>query len=246
MGMIARIAGQVSHRTLAGRVLRLPLRAIPDNLVVPVLGGINRGMRWITGAGTTSGCWLGSYEEDHAPALQQVVRPGMVAYDLGANAGFYTLALSRIVGASGRVFSFEPDARNAHFLRRHIDLNKLQNVTVVQAAVSNSTKLVAFTGWEVVQVSAYLVPAISLDEFIAAGNSAPDFVKMDIEGAEVDALEGARNLLSKVRPDFLMATHTRELTASCKATLVQSGYRLTGFDCVSNAGEGGDFMALAH
>jgi FkbM family methyltransferase len=246
VSLIARISGRVSHRTLAGRVLRLPLRAIPDNLVVPVLGGINRGMRWITGAGTTSGCWLGSYEEDHAPALRQVVRPAMVAYDLGANAGFYTLALSRLVGASGRVFSFEPDARNAYLLRRHIDLNGLQNVTVVQAAISNSTRLVPFSGWQVVQKSTYLVPSVSLDEFIAAGNPAPDFVKMDIEGAEVEALEGAGSLLSKVRTNWLMATHSKELTASCKATLVQSGYRLTGFDCVSNAGEAGDFMALAN
>ncbi len=114
MSIAATIAQRVSHRTVAGKAIRLPLRLIPNNMVVPVLGGINRGMRWVTGAGTTSGCWLGSYEEDHVGALRQVVRPGMIAYDVGANAGFYTLALSRIVGDAGRVFSFEPDARNAH------------------------------------------------------------------------------------------------------------------------------------
>ena len=162
MSIAATIAQRVSHRTVAGKAIRLPLRLIPNNMVVPVLGGINRGMRWVTGAGTTSGCWLGSYEEDHVGALRQVVRPGMIAYDVGANAGFYTLALSRIVGDAGRVFSFEPDARNAHLLRRHLDLNNIRNVTFVQAAVSSSVGLVAFSGWELIDTSAYLVPAISL------------------------------------------------------------------------------------
>lgn len=245
MGFLAKTALRVSPQSFAGKMLRMPLRAIPDDMVVRVLGGVNRGMRWIRGAGTTNGCWLGTYEEDHCRAIQQTVLPGMVAYDLGANAGYYTLALSRLVGDSGRVFSFEPDARNAYLLRRHIDLNNLRNVTVVQAAVSNSTGLVAFSGWKVIEESAYLVPSISLDEFIAAGNPAPGFVKMDIEGAEGAALQGAQAVLSRTRPNWLMATHTENLTASCKATLAQSGYRLTGFDCVSDPGNIGDFMALA-
>ncbi len=245
MTTIATIADHVSHRSLAGRALRLPLRLIPKNIVVPVLGGINRGMRWITGAGPTNGCWLGTYEEDHAPALRMVVKPGMVAYDLGANAGFYTLALSRLVGESGRVFSFEPDAGSVQYLRRHIRLNKIKNVTVVQAAVSRSTGLVGFDGWALNQNSSYLVPSVSLDEFIGAGNPVPDFIKMDVEGAEVAALEGAQNLLSGARPTWLMATHSKDLTASCRQTLTRCGYRLTGFDCVSDAEKVGDFMAFA-
>jgi len=245
MNLMARIALRVSHRTIAGRLLRSPLRAIPNGIVVRVFGGINRGMRWITGAGTTSGCWLGMYEEDHFLAIRKLVRPGMVVYDLGANAGFYTLALAKLVGASGRVFSFEPDARNTYLLRRHVDLNNLRNVTVVQAAVGSATGLVPFTGWEIVEKSAYLVPSISLDEFIDAGNPVPDFIKMDIEGAEAAALTGARGLLARARPNWLMATHTEQLTASCKATLKQSGYCFTGFDCLSDPGDAGDFMALA-
>jgi FkbM family methyltransferase len=175
----------------------------------------------------------------------------MVAYDLGANAGFYTLALSRIVGDSGHVFSFEPEAGNAYLFRRHMEMNKLRNVTFVQAAVSHSTGLVGFNAklteasGEIGQEGSYLVPSISLDEFIAAGNPLPNFIKMDIEGAEGMALDGAGILLSKARPNFLLATHTDQLTVYCKALLSQNGYRFTNFDCVSAPGAGGDFMALA-
>jgi FkbM family methyltransferase len=168
----------------------------------------------------------------------------MVAYDVGANAGYYTLALSRLVGKSGRVFSFEPDARSAHLLRRHLELNDLRNVTFVQAAVSGEVGLVPFTGWEVVDSSSYVVPSISLDSFIASGNPSPDFIKMDIEGAEGAALIGASNLLSKRQTSWLLATHSDELTVSCKATLAKYGYHFTGFDCASDPGNASDFMAF--
>jgi len=244
VNLMSGAAGRLPHTSFAGKALRFPLRLVPRNVVVPVLGGINRGMRWITGAGTTNGCWLGTYEQDHVSALEKIIRPGMVAYDVGANAGYYTLALSRLVGKAGRVYSFEPDARNAHLLRRHVELNQLQNVVFVQAAVSEGIGLVPFTGWELVDSSSYIVPSISLDSFIAEGNPIPDFIKMDIEGAEAAALRGATNLLSKRQTTWIVATHTDELTRICKATLAEYGYRFTGFDCLSDPGNAADFMAF--
>ncbi len=244
---VARWAGPTSF---TGRAIRFPLKLVPRNVVVPILTGINRGMRWITGSGPNRGCWIGNYEADHMSAIQKAVRPGAVVYDLGANAGFYTLALSRLVGESGHVFSFEPEARNAYFLRRHIELNRLKNVTVVQTAVSDSTGMIGFAGTvssasgKIGGSNAYLVPTISLDEFIAAGNPAPSFVKMDVEGAEEKALGGASHLLSLERPTWLMATHSTELTRACKALLSSHGYHLTAFDCETDAGSFGDFMAI--
>jgi FkbM family methyltransferase len=241
---------KISPLSFAGRAIRLPLRLVPRNIEVPVLSGINRGMHWITGAGTTNASWIGHYEADHVFALRQLVHPGSIAFDLGANAGFYTLALSRLVGDSGHVYCFEPEAGNAYLLRRHIEINKLRNVTFVQAAISDSTGMVGFDGalksasGEITSGGSYLIPSISLDEFIAAGNPPPSFIKMDIEGAEEMALEGAKNLLSKQRPAWLVATHTNELTASCRKTLTGYGYRLTGFDCASDPGNAADFIAI--
>ncbi len=247
---LAKAVLRVPPSSLAGRAIRLPLRLVPRNMVVPVLGGINKGMRWITGAGTTNGCWIGNYEADHFSALRKLVRPGTIAYDVGANAGYYTLAFSRLVGDSGHVYSFEPEAGNGYLLRRHIEINKLRNVTFVQVAVSDSTGMVGFNAelrsgsGEITSSGSYMVPTISLDEFIAAGNPPPSFIKMDIEGAEGMALEGASSLLSTARAAWLLATHTDELTASCRAVLLRYGYRLAGFDCVSDPGNAPDFLAI--
>ena len=61
------------------------------------------------------------------------LRPGMVFYDLGANIGLFTLLAARLVGGTGKVFSFEPDSENATRLRRNIERNGFTNVTVVDA-----------------------------------------------------------------------------------------------------------------
>gem|GEM_PF-6605628 len=106
--------------------------------------GPAKGMKWIVGA-ATHGCWLGTYELDKQNSLQKFVRPGMIAYDVGAQAGFYTLILSRLVGDKGRVFAFEPNARELTYLIRHVSLNRLRNVEIVQAAVGEKSGMVPFT-----------------------------------------------------------------------------------------------------
>jgi FkbM family methyltransferase len=218
----------LSPKSLLGRIARLPLSLVPHGIEMPVMGGINKGMRWITGTGPNRGCWLGTYEADHYPLLRELVKPGMVAYDLGANAGFFTLAFSRLVGKGGHVYAFEPEARNARDLQRNVAINHLANVTVVQAAVSESSGLVGFGGanatGKIGASNSYLVPAISLDEFVGAGNRMPDVVKMDIETAEVRALRGAHKVLA-CRIAWIMETHSAELRNECKAIMAHFGYR---------------------
>jgi FkbM family methyltransferase len=228
--------------------MRLPLLLVPNNQVIPIMSGINRGSRWVTGTGPNRACWLGSYEADHLAALPSIIKSGMVAYDVGANAGFYTLALSRMVGKTGHVFAFEPEAKNAQALRRHIELNKLENVTIVQVAISGGTGMVAFDAsgsakGRIVDAGNYIVPSISLDKFIAEGNPAPDFIKMDIEGAEMNALSGAQVLFSNNRPTICLATHSDELRDGCSGLLRSHRYRLTALDGVNNP-KVGDFLAF--
>jgi FkbM family methyltransferase len=238
---------RISPFGVAGRALRIPLRLIPDGAVVPVLGGVNRGYRWIAGA-STAGCWFGSFEEDHQSALRRLVAPGMVAYDIGANVGFYTLALARLLTPSGHVYAFEPDARNAHLLRRHLKINAVDNVTVVQTAVSSGGGLVAFEGERdqarMASEGRYLVPSISLDEFIARGNPFPSFIKMDVEGAEAMVLEGATSILSRAATSWMVAMHSDALRSRCRDVLSRSGCVLRGFDFAELSGEEFDFLAL--
>ncbi|MGA8088338.1 MAG: FkbM family methyltransferase [Terracidiphilus sp.] len=231
-------------KSFIGQVVRLPLRLVPNNRTVRVLSGVNKGSRWITGSGPTHGCWLGNYERDHAVTLPRLIKPGTIAYDIGANVGFYTLALSRLVGESGHVFAFEPAARSVYFLRRHLELNNIRNVTVVQTAIADRTGLVTFDGWRMGTEKSYVVPTMSLDEFIAAGHPLPSFVKMDIEGVEKLALEGAKRLLSKGDIIWLLATHSNLLRDQCRALMEGYGYHFECFDSPEDPEDRADFLAI--
>lgn len=244
---LASLAHHLRYNGKLGKLARGPLALVPKGMTIPILSGANRNMRWINGAGPSRACWLGHYESDHLQALPKLVLPGSIAYDVGANAGFYTLALSKLVGPAGHVFAFEPEATNVHFLRRHLELNLLTNVTIIQAAVNGGNDLVGFEGAAAGgsiggRSSHYLVPSISLDEF-ARNHPAPQFIKMDIEGAEFEALRGASDLL-QLGPAICLAVHTRQLNDECRNLLADRGYRFLSFDCESPAPERGDFIAL--
>src|SRR5689334_1113570 len=98
----------LSRQGILGRAARLPLRLIPSGARMPVLQGPLKGMRWTAGA-HTHGCWLGSYELSKQQLFARTLKPGGVLYDIGANAGFYTLLGSRLLGPEGRVYAFEPN-----------------------------------------------------------------------------------------------------------------------------------------
>src|SRR5258708_3604720 len=128
-----------------GRLARHTLRLIPRDLALPVLSGPNRGRRWIVGAGTHA-CWLGRYEREKLAYVWRVVRPGTTVLDVGAHAGFYTLALAARVGSEGQVIAIEPDTRNASLLRRHLAMNRVENVRLIEAAACDHDGTVRFGG----------------------------------------------------------------------------------------------------
>lgn len=198
-----------------------------------VLGGPNRGLRWRTGS-SVHGCWVGTYERDKVELLSRHVRPGMVAYDIGANAGYYTLLLSRLVGPSGRVYAFEPLPENLVNLLHHVTVNGLANCELVAAAVSDGNGLAGFqvaasnSMGSITQGPAQLrVPTVSLDALTAGlGLPPPDFVKMDVEGAEGGVLAGATRLLGECDGAWFVALHGEEPARASAAILRQHGYRV--------------------
>lgn len=214
-----------------GRLLRWPLSLLPAGATVRVVQGPLRGARWIIGS-HTHGCWLGTYEWTRQQAMVAVVRPGMVVYDLGANVGFYTLLAARLVGPAGLVVAFEPLARNLEYLRRHLALNGSDNVTVIDAAVSDRVGCARLRGEH--GASARLgadgeiaVRTVTLDELVfGQGRRPPSVIKMDVEGAEVDVLRGAERTLAVWRPILLLSTHNLGLRQECHAMLTAAGYSL--------------------
>jgi FkbM family methyltransferase len=213
---------------LLGALLRLPLRAIPKSAVFRIRSGINKGLRWIVGS-SVHGCWLGHYEKEKQAAIRGLVKPGMKVFDVGANAGFYTLAFARLVGKVGHVWAFEPFEANLQYLRRHIALNGITNVTVVGAAVSERAGVAGFacgddnSDGRLTHGAELLVPTLSLDEFcVRAGIDSPDLIKFDIEGGESLALKGAARVIAKGKATILLALHGREHEKNC-VTLLRAG-----------------------
>src|SRR3984957_348930 len=86
--------------TTVGRLLRLPLRVVPRERPVRILGGPLRGWRWVPAA-ASHGCWLGTFERAEQDVFARTIRPGDVVYDLGANVGFYPLLAEKLPGPRG-------------------------------------------------------------------------------------------------------------------------------------------------
>lgn len=220
-------------------IARQCVKLIPNGTVVPILSGPLRGRRWTIGAGTNS-CWVGTYENDKQRAFAEAVRnaassaDGCVVYDIGANVGFYTILAASCCGAEGQVHSFEPFPNNLNTLRRHVDLNRLNNVTVHAAAVSETSGTLSFaegacpeTG-KLDESGSLAVTAIRLDDEVKESRlPAPDVVKIDVEGAEASVLRGMRDVLQNHKPLLLVALHSSAVRREVEQTLTDCGYTFT-------------------
>lgn len=235
----------ISNQTVMGKLMRLPLRLIPSQMRVPILQGRLKGKRWIAGA-RNHGCWLGSYEYDKQVLFEKIVTEGSIVFDVGAHVGFYTLLASVLVGPKGRVFAFEPFPANFSYLKQHLRLNHITNVTAIAAAVSDSAGTAYFeNGTHSSQSHLALqgslqVETLTLDDLIERGQvSPPDYIKIDVEGAEMLVLSGARALLAKHHPTIFLATHGPELHQQCCQFLSNLGYQLNyiGGSCLEKSDE---------
>jgi FkbM family methyltransferase len=146
-----------------------------------------------------------SWNRDEYAALRAATRPGDIVLEAGANVGAYTLLFAQWVGASGHVFAFEPDPIAYAGLQQHIALNAAgDRVTPVAAAVADGRdRVLRLTLSESSGVSRLVqatepvartsqVAAVSIDQFCAEHRLAPRLIKVDVEGAELAALRGAR------------------------------------------------------
>jgi FkbM family methyltransferase len=137
--------------------------------------------------------------------LRRTLSPGDVAIDIGANIGIYTQLLSRWVGPTGLVHSFEPSPEN--FGRMRSATRKLANVRLSQSAVGESSRRTTLYVSDKLNVDhrAYLpegdsrhtvpIEMIALDDYFKPGERV-DLIKMDIQGYELHALRGASRVLA--------------------------------------------------
>jgi len=212
-----------------GKIARLPLSLLPQGTVVRILRGPLRGQRWIIGAAMHR-CWFGFFEYEKQQEISREVKPSGVFWDVGANVGFYSLLASKLV-VSGKVFAFEPAPRNLLYLKKHLTLNRVTNVEVLAVAVSDRN---GFSSFEIEETGfmghlsgegKITVPVVTLDFLVEEGKVLPpDYVKMDIEGAELLALRGAARTFQRFHPVLFLATHSKELERECRHLLESWGY----------------------
>lgn len=226
----------------------LPAYAIPRwrQARLPILAGSLRGNFWLPASGgKLLRVMLGSYEREQTRMFEELVQPGTVVYDVGAAVGYYTLLAARLVGRNGHVVSFEPDPKNAAFLRQHVAVNSLENVTVHESAVGNTNGRMRFahgTGTGTGHISdqgGLEVKIQRLDDFVASRKKPPTHVKIDVEGAELQVLDGARTILTTARPTLFLSTHGKPVHDACCEYLWALNYELKpilGND-LSNASE---------
>ena len=228
-----------SNKKLFGKLVRLPLRLIPNGTIVPILRTAARGKKWIYGSGAHSQ-WLGIHEIGKKKLFEKTIKPGSTVYDIGANVGIYTIISSILCGDTGKVYAFEPVPHNLEYLRKHVDLNNLENVTIISAAVSDTNGKVHFIDngdhctSHISDEGGVELQSITIDQFVfEEKNMPPDYFKIDVEVAEDLVIEGARNTIQKYKPEIFLATHGIEKDQICTKQLHDLNYKIIpipGFD----------------
>lgn len=179
-------------------------------------------------------------------AFARLLRPGMVAFDVGAHVGWVAAQFAHLVGPDGRVVAFEPGSNNLTYLRRN--LAAFAQATIIEAAVGAEPGEAdlfeeSLTGqnnaldapYHRLEANAAMNPAdpsivarpvrvTTLDEVAARSGLCPHLVKIDVEGFELKVLQGAQATLERARP-MLMVEVTRD-SAAIRTLLQGLGYRL--------------------
>jgi len=187
--------------------------------------GIGRGVRMRIDFQSQTRTYLGLYEIELNRHLRRILRPGVTAFDVGAQHGYDSLVIAKRTRAT--VAAFECDAACVVELAESFALNP--------ALVSLIRPVHAMVGGEPGQ--------LGLDDWAYNGGFVPDFIKLDIDGGEVAALQSAERILGDRRPSLIVEVHSRELERDCGAILVGHGYRpLT----VSQRKIAPDFRPAAH
>lgn len=169
--------------------------------------------------------WAGAYERELVSLFKRALGPGMVALDVGANIGYFSVLAAGLVGETGLVHSFEPAPACFSQLKRNLAAFPWADASPFAVADESGVARFHFsekpsqTGWgsllseENAAMQETEVPVITLDEWVREqGIRRVDFIKMDVEGAEYRALLGAVEILQRYRPIVVA-----ELNAVCLA-----------------------------
>jgi FkbM family methyltransferase len=235
MAASSRLAGVIStlgRLPLVAGALRWAADRYAEGPVERIRSGLAAGFLWERHHRYVNGYWIGQYELPVQEALRRELKPGQAFFDVGANAGFFVAA--RIVGPAGRCVAFDPSPENYGSIAAQIRLNGLTQCEAIMAAVGEEEAVASFSFDHPCSFLGHLgmaragqqqieVKVITPDQ-ACARSGPPHLVKLDIEGAEIQALRGAQHALRQARPWWLIELHGPECEARVKRILLDAGY----------------------
>lgn len=241
------------------RVRRTPL---VGPLMLRAIEARTKGARWVRArvrSGPLEGMTLdidprvqadvvvGAYERRLSRHVRGILRPGDAAFDVGSHLGYFGILMATAVGAGGRVVCFEPDPGLHEALEGNVARNRglmSAEVSVARLAVGATRGKTSFeagghsTRGRLTDTGGVEVDVVTLDDAVERFGR-PRFVKVDVEGGELDVLTGAPALVASKDAAFGIEIHSRELGVRCEALLAGAGY-----DCrfVTEAGRAETYL----
>jgi FkbM family methyltransferase len=198
---------------------------------IPEICLVRDGSLFLTRPSLTLGwhvAFFGSYEPELRGFIRTVLAEGGVAIDVGANVGWHTLLMGRLVGPRGRVLAIEANPSIREQLSRNIALNRLAHVEIVPCAVAESERSLDFLGPDAAHAcsasghvvtdaaeasGSIRVDARTLDAIVAERRiERLDLIKIDVEGFEWPALQGGEQAIARFRPYVLFEFDASDTT----------------------------------
>jgi FkbM family methyltransferase len=188
-----------AHKGFWNRILFANLAGVPTYILISTREGR---------------LWYDKFDLTEIPYLQmlRMVRPGDVVLDCGSNQGINSLTYSSIVGEAGHVHAFDPFPINCAIGKFNADMNDRKNISVYQSAVSNREEVLTISvgAQDILEIKdssdAITATAVTIDSLALK----PNFIKIDVEGAEINVLEGAAATL-KFEPFIYLELHPAQI-----------------------------------
>lgn len=203
-----------------------------ESFVATISGGPAKGLQFPVQMPDDKLMWIGTFELEYAKQLQQAIKKNWVCYDIGGYKGYYA-GIMALNGASA-VFVFEPMPANIERIKKLISLNNNLPITLKEYAISDAPgkavfKIMPEATMGKLEHSTFQsaeaplqeveVECMSLDQLIKDGMPEPDFIKIDVEGAEEFVLKGSTELMQRKKPVLMIEVHSPEIGKRCYAIL---------------------------
>jgi len=210
--------------------LKHHFKVLLSSFYVRIKSGPLKGKKWIW---TSGGKFIrGEQEPYKTEAILANFKKGEIFFDIGAHIGYFSAIAAHLNKGEGKVFAFEPRPMNAGFFRKHMKVNGFSSVVLYEAAVGEVEGDVMFdsahgsaTG-RVTKDGDLKVKQVSIDKLISEGTlPMPTFIKIDVEGGEIEVLKGLEKVIISARPKMVVATHNPECHSFVLGFLEKHNYR---------------------